>query len=217
VTPLAHTLALESLMATEPARHTDGEPADAAGDWSADHLGRTLRSLRKQRGLRLADLATESGLSASFLSQVEQGQSDISVGRLMRLAQALHVRMTDLVELPPPPERPLVRARERVELPSHIEGLTIELLASSVSEGPTYAIATLAAGITAEARRYRVPGQEHFVYLIKGRAVMEFASGTPVTLAAGDSIAYMSEDYRRMTNLHRGPTSLIWVSFAQGQ
>jgi transcriptional regulator with XRE-family HTH domain len=202
-------------MATEPARQLESDSVDAAGDWSPEHLGSTLRVLRKERGMRLSDLASQSGLSASFLSQVEQGQSDISVGRLMRLAQALHVRMTDLVELPSPPERPLVRARERVQLPSTIEGLTIELLASSVSEGPTYAIATLAPGITAEARRYRVPGQEHFVYLTKGRALMEFATGAPVTLAAGDSIAYMSEDYRRMTNLHRGPTTLIWVSFPQ--
>ena len=202
-------------MATEPEEQIEVYNSAAAGDWSAEHLGRTLRTLRTNRGLRLADLANESGLSASFLSQVEQGRSDISVGRLMRIAQALHVRMTDLVELPAPTERPLVRAGERVELPSTMPGLRIELLAASVSEGPTYAIATLAPGITAEARRYRVPGQEHFVYLINGRATMEFATGAPVTLKAGDSIAYMSEDYRRMTNLHRGPVSLIWVSFPQ--
>ena len=202
-------------MATEPSGHLDLDQSGDAGDWSPEHLGRTLRRLRAARGLRLADLASESGLSASFLSQVEQGRSDISVGRLMRIAQALHVRMTDLVELPPPSERPLVRADERIALPSPTEGLTIELLAASVSEGPTYAIATLAAGITAEARRYRVPGQEHFVYLINGRATMEFRSGAPVTLRAGDSISYRSEDYRRMTNLHRGPTSLIWVSLPQ--
>ena len=204
-------------MATERAQQLESEQPDAAGDWSAEHLGRTLRSLRKMRGLRLADLADESGLSASFLSQVEQGRSDISVGRLMRLAQALHVRMTDLVELPAPPERPIVRSGERVVVPSPTDGLTIELLAASVSEGHTYALATLAPGITAEARRYRIPGQEHFVYMLTGRATIDFATGAPVTLKAGDSISYMSEDYRRMTNLHRGPTSLIWVSFPQSR
>jgi transcriptional regulator with XRE-family HTH domain len=204
-------------MATQQHQQIEADEASQSGDWSAEHLGRTLRTLRAARGLRLADLANESGLSASFLSQVEQGRSDISVGRLMRIAQALHVRITDLVELPAPAERPLVRADERVALPSRIEGLAIELLAASVSEGPTYAIATLEPGITAEARRYRVPGQEHFVYLINGRATIEFATGAPVTLKAGDSISYMSEDYRRMTNLHRGPTSLIWVSFPQAR
>jgi transcriptional regulator with XRE-family HTH domain len=209
------TLATRNLMATERAQPLTPEGADAAGDWSAEHLGRTLRALRKARGLRLADLASESGLSASFLSQVEQGRSDISVGRLMRLAQALHVRMTDLVELPPPPERPFVPADERIVLPPPSPGVTIELLAASVSEGPTYAIATLGPGVTAETRRYRVPGQEHFVYLINGRATMEFVTGPEITLKAGDSISYLSDDYRRMTNLHRGPTSIIWVSFPQ--
>ncbi len=202
-------------MASEPADLSDVEDAGAPGDWSAEHLGRTLRALRTARGLRLADLAQESGLSASFLSQVEQGRSDISVGRLMRLAQALHVRMTDLVELPPPAERPIVRAGERVQVPSPTPGLTIELLAPGVSEGHTYALATLDPGVTAAARRYRLPGQEHFVYMLKGRAAMEFANGESVTLEAGDSIAYNSDDYRLMRNLHRGPTSLIWVSFPQ--
>ncbi len=195
-------------MATEQSGHLDLDQSGDAGDWSPEHLGRTLRTLRAARGLRLADLASESGLSASFLSQVEQGRSDISVGRLMRIAQALHVRMTDLVELPAP-------AAERIALPSPTPGLTIELLAPSVSEGPTYTIATLASGVTAEARRYLVPGQEYFVYLIAGRATIEFGTGAPVTLKAGDSISYRSEDYRRMTNLHRGPTSLIWVSLPQ--
>jgi transcriptional regulator with XRE-family HTH domain len=214
VTPVsAHTLI--DWMAREPADDLQVEVTSEAGDWSAEHLGRTLRVLRTARGLRLADLAQESGLSASFLSQVEQGRSDISVGRLMRLAQALGVRMTDLVELPPPSDRPIVRAAERVQVPSPIPGLTIELLAAGVSEGHTYALATLDPGVTAAARRYRLPGQEHFVYMLKGRAVMEFATGDPVRLEAGDSISYNSDDYRLMRNLNRGPTSLIWVSFPQ--
>ena len=184
------------------------------GDWSAAHLGQTLRSLRTARGLRLADLADESGLSASFLSQVEQGQSDISVGRLMRIAQALRVRMTDLVELPAPPDRPLVRAGARVIVPSPTDGLTVELLADSVSGGHTYAVATLAPGVAAEAGTYRIPGQEHLVYILTGRILADFATGSPVTLEPGDSISYLSEDYRRMTNLDPAPSSLIWISFA---
>jgi transcriptional regulator with XRE-family HTH domain len=194
----------------EPAEQFDPHET---GDWSAEHLGRTLRDLRKRRGLRLADLAEESGLSASFLSQVEGGRSDISVGRLMRIAQALHVRMTDLVELPPPPERPLVRAGERVVLPSPTEGLTIELLAAPVTEGHIYALATLDEGVVAEATRYRIPGMEQFIHMLEGRAELEFTTGAPAIVEAGDSISYLSDDYRRMTNLHAGPTSLIWVSF----
>src|SRR4051812_49764989 len=96
-------------------------------DWSAEQLGRTLRELRTARGLRLSDLARDTGLSASFLSQVEQGQSDIAVGRLMRIAHALQVPMTDLVDLPAAPPRRLVRAGERATLPTPTSGLMVEL------------------------------------------------------------------------------------------
>src|SRR5215216_6655129 len=126
----------------ESRRAVDPEPDAAVSqpNWSAEQLGRRLRELRTARGLRLADLAGESGLSVSFLSQVEQGQSDIAVGRLMRIAHALDVRMTELVELPVAPARPLVRANERAALPTPTRGLKIELLADSLSSGQVYAI-----------------------------------------------------------------------------
>jgi transcriptional regulator with XRE-family HTH domain len=181
-------------------------------DWSAAHLGNVIRAIRTSKGMLLKDLARESGLSASFLSQVEQGQSDISVGRLMRVAQTLQVRMTDLVELPEPPARPIARAANRVSVPSHTDGVTIELLAESLSGSQTYTIATLDDGVAFEARNYRIPGQDYFVYMIEGRATLDFSNGEDVTLEAGDSISFPSEDFRRMTNLHPGPTRLIWLS-----
>src|SRR3954447_2414783 len=139
-------------MASRRAADPEPDPAARQPDWSAEQLGRRLRELRTARGLRLSDLARESGLSVSFLSQVEQGQSDIAVGRLMRIAHALGVQLTELVEVPAAPARPLVRAGERATLPTPTEGLTIELLADSLAGGQVYAISHLAPGSSVEAR-----------------------------------------------------------------
>jgi transcriptional regulator with XRE-family HTH domain len=195
-------------------RGVDPEPDEAASqpDWSAEELGRRLRELRTARGLRLADLARDSGLSVSFLSQVEQGQSDIAVGRLMRIAHALDVRMTELVELPVTPARQLVRANERAALPTPTKGLKIELLADSLSGGQVYAISHLAPGTSIEARGDRPGGQEYFIYLLESRAVIEFSSGDPITLEQGDSISFTSEDFRRLTNPGDITTRLVWIS-----
>src|SRR3954454_2991493 len=133
-------------MASRRAADPGPDPAAGQPDWSAEQLGRTLRELRNARGLRLSDLARASGLSVSFLSQVEQGQSDIAVGRLMRIAHALQVPLTELVDLPAAPTRPLVRAGDRATLPTPTEGLKIELLADSLSDGEIYAISHLASG-----------------------------------------------------------------------
>jgi transcriptional regulator with XRE-family HTH domain len=50
-------------------------------------VGSILKRLRDRNGVTVHDLAKASGLSASFIRAVERGDSDISLGRLARLAQ----------------------------------------------------------------------------------------------------------------------------------
>src|SRR5438874_582223 len=139
-------------------------------EWSAERLGQVLRELRTARGLRLSDVARLTGLSVSFLSQVEQGQSDIAVGRLMRIAHALDVGIGELVDVPARPSRPLVRAGERATLPAPSTGLKIELLADSVAGDQVYAISHLAPACGIEARGDRPTGQDYFIYMLEGGA-----------------------------------------------
>lgn len=49
-------------------------------------LGRRLKGLRVSRGLSSKEVAADTGLSASFISMVETGRNEITVGRLMTLA-----------------------------------------------------------------------------------------------------------------------------------
>jgi transcriptional regulator with XRE-family HTH domain len=49
-------------------------------------VGRLIRRLRRHQGLTLKQVAEATGLSASFLSEVERGESDIAFGRLARIA-----------------------------------------------------------------------------------------------------------------------------------
>ncbi|PUB09583.1 helix-turn-helix domain-containing protein [Paenisporosarcina sp. OV554] len=54
-------------------------------------VGITLKSLRKERKLTLKDLAAETGVSISFLSQVERGKSSVTLESLKKIADALSV------------------------------------------------------------------------------------------------------------------------------
>lgn len=58
-------------------------PADA----SVPDVGRILQRLREQRGVTVRELAEKSDLSESFIRAVERGESDISLGRVARLAR----------------------------------------------------------------------------------------------------------------------------------
>ena len=50
-------------------------------------LGRRLHEFRTARGLSLRAVAQQSGLTASFISQVERGRASLSISSLERLAE----------------------------------------------------------------------------------------------------------------------------------
>jgi transcriptional regulator with XRE-family HTH domain len=54
---------------------------------SLPEVGEVIRRLRLQRNLSIGAVADSCGISQSFLSMVERGSSDISLGRLARIAE----------------------------------------------------------------------------------------------------------------------------------
>ncbi len=71
----------------------------------AGDIGRRLAAHRAARGMRVADLAREVGVTPSLISQIEHGQSRPSVSTLFALAQALAVPVDAFFrESPPAPE-----------------------------------------------------------------------------------------------------------------
>lgn len=59
-------------------------------------LGQTIRCLRKERGMTLADLAERCGSHVGNLSRIERDQARPSLELLSRLAQALSLSLTDI-------------------------------------------------------------------------------------------------------------------------
>jgi transcriptional regulator with XRE-family HTH domain len=93
-------------------------------------LGTRLRALRTERGLSLSQLESATKISSSFLSLVESGKSDITISRLVRLADFFDVELSDLVEGSRVERRPLevIRDGEGSVLASSSEGLTTRFL-----------------------------------------------------------------------------------------
>jgi transcriptional regulator with XRE-family HTH domain len=60
-------------------------------------LGRRLKALRVNRGLSLKEVGTATGVSSSFLSMIETGRNDLSVGRLMVLADFYGVGLDEIL------------------------------------------------------------------------------------------------------------------------
>jgi transcriptional regulator with XRE-family HTH domain len=171
----------------------------APDDWSPSRLGGAIRALRVSRGLSVTELARRSGLSQSFLSQVEIGRTDISVGRLVRLARALDVGLADLIEDPAASDHHIVRAGDRVELPTRSEGMRLYLLARSLDQGRINGLGYLEPAAVA-GPIYSTPGSESFLYVVAGVAAIELTNGAALTLNAGDSASYRADEFQSMRN-----------------
>jgi XRE family aerobic/anaerobic benzoate catabolism transcriptional regulator len=63
-------------------------------------LGTQVRARRRGLGMTLVELSRSAGLSVRFLGDLERGRANISVAALLRVAQALHLEVADLLQSP---------------------------------------------------------------------------------------------------------------------
>ena len=82
-------------------------------------LAMTLKTLRDKRGWTQAALAKRARVSAGYIARLETHRHDPKLSTLVKLASALEVPVTDLVEAPPAgrgvQSRPIRRSPRRPE------------------------------------------------------------------------------------------------------
>ena len=61
-------------------------------------MGRTLKRLRKAKRLSQYGLAKEADVSREYIRNLEAGESDPTVGMLQRLAKALGVPLSTMLD-----------------------------------------------------------------------------------------------------------------------
>ncbi|MGE5134697.1 MAG: helix-turn-helix domain-containing protein [Gemmatimonadota bacterium] len=101
-TPAPAGLAVPAVPAARGAAAPDGGPDGGL----AEDIGRRLAAHRAARGMRVAELAREVGVTPSLISQIEHGQSRPSVSTLFALAQALAVPVDAFFRESPPGAQP---------------------------------------------------------------------------------------------------------------
>lgn len=62
-----------------------------------DLLARNLRRLRAQKGISQEELADLAGLHRTYVGSVERGERNISIDNIEKLANALGVKVTDII------------------------------------------------------------------------------------------------------------------------
>jgi transcriptional regulator with XRE-family HTH domain len=188
----------------------DGVGASGAGVVKPQPtLGRRLKALRVSRGLSLKDVADDTGLSTSFLSMVETGRNEMTVGRLVSLAGFYKVGLDDLLHDRGFGRPVVLRQGDREILDSRDPGVRTELLGSWHYGDLTSGILRFEVG--AERRSTSSYAGPEFVLVLAGELAIEFVDGADVQLQEGDSVWF--EASRRHHKVNTGDVEAHVLTF----
>ncbi len=175
-------------------------------------LGMRLRGLRKERGWRLEDLAERTNLSRPYLSRLEGGERQPSLGALFSVAQAYGVTLSSLFE--PEPEAKngvIVRATDSPVQPGN------GLFYANLSKGSwTFNLQPLRIVVPAEREErelYRHEG-EQWLYVLSGRLGLKIGEEEEFVLEPGDAAHFDADNPHRFTALDGRDAEVILVACA---
>jgi|SRR3712207_3732432 len=81
-----------------------------------DNVGSKIKALRKQKNYTLKDMNSKTGISVSFLSDIENGRSNPSLDRLTDIANALDTSVSYLLGETTPENDPETLAEEFLDM-----------------------------------------------------------------------------------------------------
>ncbi|MER5962272.1 XRE family transcriptional regulator [Streptomyces sp. NPDC002057] len=105
-------------------------------DQLTQSLARNLKRWRKERSLTLDALAARAGVSRGMIIQIEQARTNPSVGTTVKLADALGVSITTLLDYEQGPQVRLVPPDQAVRMWSTSTGSHTTLLVGTEARGP---------------------------------------------------------------------------------
>ena len=172
-------------------------------------VGERLRALRRFRRCTLRTVAERSGLSESFLSQVERGRSSASIASLRRIAEALGVSIADLFEPEGLPGPRVLRRDERPALSFGILGRKLLLTPRPLHHLEVF-MGELEVGGSTGAQPYAHGDSEELFVVLSGTVQLELG-GELFELESGDSIDYRSSTPHRVSNLGDELAEVMWI------
>jgi transcriptional regulator with XRE-family HTH domain len=106
-----------AIVRNEETQKTQIDPATAERFIAEKHIGERIKRLRLKKSMGLVELGKHTGLSASFLSQLETGRVVPTLRNLARIAMVFSKDLSYFFETEPRSMFRIHRRKERVRLP----------------------------------------------------------------------------------------------------
>ncbi len=157
------------------------------------HLGERIRRLRLKKSMGLVDLGRHTGLSASFLSQLETGRVVPTLRNLARIAMVFSKDLSYFFESEPSPIFRVHRKRDRVRIPQtgvELPTYTFESLGYMVADRPMdpYFAEFIPLPDDVEPRSHMHAGFE-FLYVLSGELTLRHGE-QDARLGPGDAVYF---------------------------
>lgn len=172
----------------------------------SEKLGPALRKRRKNLGLTMQSVADDAGLSVGFISQVERGITQPSLGSLVSIAEVLQTSIGEFLDQPKP-EQQTTRSDSRE--PYSIAGgsISYERLSTTFKDSRLHSV------IVREPPGHRVEpishrGEEMF-FMLEGEITVEI-EGKVEILRQGDSLHFDSRRVHSTWNHTDAEASILW-------
>jgi len=183
-----------------------------------DGVGEKIRAMRKQKGWTLERLASEAGLSTSFISQVERGRSAASLASLDCIATSLGTTLPEMLG-GPLDDISVVMQSAGSGTPSPCSGASSRVGICRGTIGYRFLSQDLT-GRELEIIIGELPGDaefepaahagEEFGYVLEGRLALRY-NGEDYELEAGDSYHFKATTPHGYRALGRGGARVLWV------
>lgn len=170
-------------------------------------VARRLKELRDERGITLAVLAEQTGISTAHLSRLEKGLRQPSIGALLQIARVYGVSISELVQEDDQDDYHVVRGEAAVQRHGQDGRYT-------VLSGPLETMAVVRVELEAGKRTKAAKHVgEEWLHVLEGAVTLNLA-GTILELTSGDSVHFDSSRTHILINTGGGTASVLIVSSA---
>ncbi len=173
-----------------------------------ERIGDKIKRLRQRNRVSVKELSKKAGFSISFLNQVEQGKTNLSIVNLKRIANALNVNTLYFFSAEGKP-RELIRAGERKSIFMDIKGVRMELLAEgdTAMEPHMFYIEPRAGS-----EEFYCHKGEEFIFVLSGKLKIIIEGKIEHILGPGDSLYFNSSRPHKWINPTDNMTVVIWIN-----
>lgn len=177
-------------------------------------IGTRMQQRRQVLEISLREVARRTGLSASFLSQVERGESNVSLDSLRKIAEALDVQILFFLSAEAYPGADeatvyVLRGGSRPRLSLADNRVAYELLTPDLNHQMEVVLGRLSPGSGNVARRLKVPTEE-CIFVLCGELRVGIGS-EDLVLRSGDSVYFTGAELHTLMCASKNEDA-VWLS-----